>query len=394
MIRVGIPLGFAPDAWLGGAHYFRSLFAAVATLPEPRIELLGLVSRRGQGAWAQHLPGQALLSTALLDRWHPAWALRKAQQRLGGGDPQLAGLLRRNGVAVQSHGSGLGPGAGIPTLGWIPDFQHRHLPEFFSRAECRRRDSAFRRLCRGCEGILVSSADARRDLAAFDAASADRAHVLHFVPVVPPPETLPGRAELEARYGFSGPYLYLPNQFWRHKNHKVVVEALALLQAEAPLVLATGNPEDFRQPGYFLDLMAQVRRLGLETRFRVLGVVPHADVLGLMVQARAVLNPSLFEGWSTTVEEAKALGAQMLLSDLPVHREQAPAGGIYFNPRSAESLAEALRGLPEAVAGPGPVPPLQALQTFGAAFQSLVLGSLETFNALQRSRPTPPAFHG
>ena len=50
MIRVAIPLGFAPQAWFGGANYFRSLFAAVASLPEPRIRLLGLVSRHHQEA--------------------------------------------------------------------------------------------------------------------------------------------------------------------------------------------------------------------------------------------------------------------------------------------------------------------------------------------------------
>jgi len=388
VIRVAIPLGFAPQAWLGGANYFRSLFAAVASLPEPRIRLLGLVSRQHQEAWTAHLPGQDLLPTPLLDRWHPSWVLRKALQRLGGGDPQLAALLRRNGVAVQSHGSGLGQRSGIPTLGWIPDFQHRHLPEFFSRRECGRRDRAFHRLCRGCEAILVSSADAREDLLAFDATSAVRAHVLHFVPVVPPREGLPGRAALESRYGFEGPYLYLPNQFWRHKNHALVVEALALLQTrgEAPLVLATGNPSDFREPDHYAALLARVREGGLEGRFRVLGVVPHADVLGLMVHSDAVLNPSFFEGWSTTVEEAKALGVQLVLSDLPVHREQAPAGGIFFDPRSVTSLVDALQALGGAPPRPAATPP--SLREFGATYQAIVLATLDEF---RRGEPLPPA---
>jgi glycosyltransferase involved in cell wall biosynthesis len=66
----------------------------------------------------------------------------------------------------------------------------------------------------------------------------------------------------------------------------------------------------------------------------------------LMVASQALLNPSLFEGWSTTVEEARALGVSMILSDIGVHREQAAEGAVYFDPLSADSLVEALESLP------------------------------------------------
>ena len=55
-----------------------------------------------------------------------------------------------------------------------------------------------------------------------------------------------------------------------------------------------------------------------------------------------MLNPSLFEGWSTTVEEARAMGTPMVLSDLEVHREQMDDAAIYFERNSALSLANAL----------------------------------------------------
>ena len=62
----------------------------------------------------------------------------------------------------------------------------------------------------------------------------------------------------------------------------------------------------------------------------------------LMQASTALLNPSLFEGWSTTVEEARAAGVPMLLSDLPVHREQAGELATYFDRNSAASLADAM----------------------------------------------------
>jgi len=54
------------------------------------------------------------------------------------------------------------------------------------------------------------------------------------------------------------------------------------------------------------------------------------------------MNPSLYEGWSTPVEEAKSIGAPLLLSDLPVHREQQPRVASFFDPNDSSAVAAAL----------------------------------------------------
>ncbi|NEQ25188.1 MAG: glycosyltransferase family 4 protein, partial [Microcoleus sp. SIO2G3] len=67
----------------------------------------------------------------------------------------------------------------------------------------------------------------------------------------------------------------------------------------------------------------------------------------------AVLQPSFFEGWSTTVEEAKSLGKRMILSAFSVHREQNPPQSVFFNPHEPQSLADALvRAFEENKPGP------------------------------------------
>ena len=76
--------------------------------------------------------------------------------------------------------------------------------------------------------------------------------------------------------------------------------------------------------------------------FRVLGPVPFPHLTGLMLHSVALINPSKFEGWSTTVEEAKSLGKTIILSDIPVHREQAPSLGRYFDPDDPELLSSIL----------------------------------------------------
>ena len=71
-------------------------------------------------------------------------------------------------------------------------------------------------------------------------------------------------------------------------------------------------------------------------------MVPYSDVVALMIYSQAVINPSFFEGWSTTVEEAKSLGKQVILSDIAVHREQDPARAGYVGTDDPDGLAALL----------------------------------------------------
>lgn len=83
----------------------------------------------------------------------------------------------------------------------------------------------------------------------------------------------------------------------------------------------------------------RVKQAKVDDQFHTIGVISYSEVLALMAGAAAVINPSFFEGWSTTVEEAKSMGKVVLLSDIPVHREQAPERGRYFSPDRPEDLA-------------------------------------------------------
>lgn len=106
--------------------------------------------------------------------------------------------------------------------------------------------------------------------------------------------------------------------------------------------MTTGKTEDRRDPEHFTDLMRHVAEAGVADRFRVLGLIPYEDLSVLMRNAVAVINPSQFEGWSTTVEEAKSMGKHVILSDIPVHREQDPERRRYVAPDDPSEMAAAI----------------------------------------------------
>ena len=231
----------------------------------------------------------------------------------------------------------------VPCLAWVPDFQDKHLPHLFSRRALVQRALGLRLQLASGRTVLLSSEDARRDCEHFYPSAHGRTAVARFAvhPALTPGE---GEPHVGARYGLPPRFFYLPNQFWAHKNHVRVVEALGLLRDRglSLVVAASGNPRDPRQTDYYERLKADVALYELTDNFIFLGEIPRRDVALLMRSSVAMLNPSLFEGWSTTVEEAKALAVRLVLSDLAVHREQAGTNAEYFNPTDSAALAGCL----------------------------------------------------
>lgn len=340
MIRVGLPL-LGQGGWQGGRNYLLNLIRALREAA-PDVQPVLLVDAAAE-------PDPAFRDLEIHRRTGPL-ATSNAR-RLGGLGALMSGRdlveerwLRDARVDVYSHGRPIS-GASVPTIFWLGDLQHRMQPHMFSRRDRWGREVAMRQGLRHASVVVASSETSRLEsIDAFGAAAA-RVRVLRFA-------TLPtggragvagiiGATALAERKGLPPRWIHLPNQFWKHKNHDVVVDALAL--APDVIVVATGPQHDFRHPGHFDAVMRRAHARGVRDRFRVLGLVDEDAQLGLMRHAVAVLNPSWFEGWSTTVEEAKALGKRVILSDLAVHREQAPERAVFFPPDDAETLARALR---------------------------------------------------
>ncbi|MCK5840202.1 MAG: glycosyltransferase, partial [Bacteroidales bacterium] len=76
------------------------------------------------------------------------------------------------------------------------------------------------------------------------------------------------------------------------------------------------------------------------------GLIPRGDQLLLMKYAKAIVQPSLFEGWSTVIEDAKSLQVPVIASNLPVNIEQLQEKGTYFEPHDYSTLAKILDSYP------------------------------------------------
>jgi glycosyltransferase involved in cell wall biosynthesis len=111
-----------------------------------------------------------------------------------------------------------------------------------------------------------------------------------------------------------------------------------------PIIVAfSGKQSDYRNPNFFDELQNFVVQNNIQEYVRFLGFIDRSEQLSLMKNSKAIIQPSLFEGWSTVVEDAKALNKTLILSDIPVHREQISQNVDFYDPMNHCQLAEILK---------------------------------------------------
>lgn len=316
--NIGIPLFLNANDWIGGVNYFIALANALNSISSCDYQFIYLTnqpdvfkSANGDNVKIVHCPINKTLRF-----------FNRIVNKFFRIDFVVSFYAKKNSVDLLSHTI---PYQLIYTnnLFWQPDFQHKYYPEFFSEREISFRDlNVF--LCRKSGHILLSSYQAESDFRKFyPELSSVKSHVLHFVPLISLNQSRSYPDILIEKYGFKlgERYFFSPNQFWIHKNHKVMLHAL--LKADPNIkIVCSGAISDYRSNQHIHELFDFVRDHDLQDRIFFLGLVEREVFYSLQQYALAIINPSYFEGWSTTVEEAKYMGIPLILSNIPVHKEQ------------------------------------------------------------------------
>jgi len=348
-------------AWAGGYNYQRNLFEVLNRYHPGEVRPVLFAGMNDDAAEIEALaqiPGVEVFRSPAFDRTGRGLLSTLA---LGIHGPAAAQFRARQIDVVFESARFFGWRLPFPAIAWFPDFQHRLLPSLFSRRAYWQRELGFRIQIASGRHIMLSSASALEDLRRFYPGVANGVSVVRFATEPPSSLLTTDPLDVVSGYGLPQRFLYLPNQFWRHKNHQLVIEALGLLKRRGVdiVVAASGSTHDPREPDYFEDTMRHVAAQGLESNFRHLGMIPLDHVYALLRTSAALINPSKCEGWSTTVEEAKSFGVPMILSDIDVHREQTEEAARYFAVDDAGALADHMVNTVE-LAGPVIVRDLQS----------------------------------
>jgi glycosyltransferase involved in cell wall biosynthesis len=199
-----------------------------------------------------------------------------------------------------------------------------------------------RGLERHADAVLCSSEASRRELVAHFPSLADRSVVMHPpVSLFAEEIALAREPDIEravlARYGVepSG-YLLCVGVIERKKNVRRLVDAYLAVQHQLriPLVLVGWL-------GYGSGEVERVLARGGDM-LRHLGYVPQLDKIVLLRNARALVFPSLYEGFGLPPIEAMQVGCPVLASNIPSVAEACDDAAHLVDCRSVRRIAEGL----------------------------------------------------
>ena len=222
------------------------------------------------------------------------------------------------------------------------DLQHLHLPDFFTPEVIAIREQAYRTFCARAERVVVATRWAKRDLAERYGLDPQKIAV---VPVPPPFSAYPAVAEsaLTSPWRRSLPerFLLYPAQTWKHKNHLRLLQALALLRDERGIeisLVCSGARND-----HFRAISREIRRLRLDRQVRFVGFVSAEELQVLYRTSRALIFPSLFEGWGLPVVEAFSAGLPVACARVTSLPDLVGDAALLFDPNQVTDMAEAIR---------------------------------------------------
>lgn len=337
--------------WVAGLVYANNVLRALSCLPEKERPAATLfLSARQNTHVHQSVQGLAEnIQFYTCPQGRPLWkrTLLHTLQLSRGRWPQSleTAASKTNASALFPVMVSLGRDFPVPWIGWIPDFQHRCLPDYFSPKERTLRDQQYQALFDEADHLIVSNETSKKHAHEFFKIQPSRLSVVPFVFLPHESANQKDPQPILDTYSLPEKYLLFPSQFWAHKNHENLFKAFSILKSRGNkdvVLVCTGATRDPRNPGHFQKLKKFVLDQNLTPQIRILGLIPRSSQVQLIRASCGIIQPSFFEGWSAVIEDALTFGKPILLSDTPMHREQDPKRGVFFDPHSAEAIAETI----------------------------------------------------
>ena len=329
MTTVGVTLLWMVAGEVGGTEaYLTRLLAALGDRPPAYDYRLFVLP--GFAAAHPHLARRFEFDTA------PVTGARRSI-RVAAESTWLAGRVRRHGIDLIHHAGGtVPPGRQPPTLLTVHDIQYLTFPSFFSPTKRRYLATMVPRSVQRATAVMVATEFVKGTLVEHLAVDPDRVVV---VPIPTQRELPPATpaAEVRARYDLGDrPFFLYPAITYPHKNHAVLVEAMALVvdrHPEALLVLTGGTAS--AEPA----IETEIFRRNLTGHVRRPGRVSSADLDGLFAEAAALVFPSRYEGFGVPVVEAMQRRCPVVAAECTALPEVAGGAAALVDPDDVEGWA-------------------------------------------------------
>jgi len=225
-----------------------------------------------------------------------------------------------------------------PIVSSIHDLMHRYERKFPEASMWWRfmlREYRFKKLVAVSSAILVDSEIGRKQVIESYGAQS----VCTFsLPYIAPSYLNAGNTCMgfDNIYRLPKKFFFYPAQFWPHKNHLRLLDALAEARKLCPdmeLVLSGGYKHNYQ------SIKLHACTLGIEDSVHFVGYVPDSDIAGFYRRARGLVMPTFFGPTNIPPLEAMATECPILISGIYGMPEQCGDAALYFSPYSTKEIS-------------------------------------------------------
>ncbi len=220
------------------------------------------------------------------------------------------------------------------------DLCHRDTPEFpevNNYREFENRELLYTKSLKKAVAILVDSQLGKDNVVKRYGIDEHRVYVAPFLPSINSIET--EYINIKQKYQIQNDYIYYPAQFWSHKNHVYIIDALVLLKARGVILTAIFSGSN---KGNLEYILLYAKSQGVEDFVKYIGFAPNKEIYHLYKQSLALVMPSYFGPTNIPPLEAFAIGTPVIYSDLEGLRDQVRNGALLCDLKNPDSLAKHL----------------------------------------------------
>lgn len=235
----------------------------------------------------------------------------------------------------------------IPYITVVWDLQHRlqpYFPEVSLNAEWDLRERHYSQVLRRATYVVTGTEAGKREIEQFYGVPGERMRILpHPTPEFALEAPTGDDDAVLAQYGIRRPYVFYPAQFWPHKNHVGLLEAVKILGERHGLavdVVLVGSDKGNRG---FVEETAT--RLGIRDRVKFPGFVSQHELVVFYRNALATTYVTYFGPENLPPLEAFAAGCPVVASDVSGSEEQLGDAALRVDPRDHAAIAAAICGV-------------------------------------------------
>jgi glycosyltransferase involved in cell wall biosynthesis len=132
-------------------------------------------------------------------------------------------------------------------------------------------------------------------------------------------------------------FYFYPAQFWEHKNHTLILEAVKILKSKKKNINFVFCGRD---KGNLEKIYKKIYEYGIEKNIKIFNYLKDEELLALYKQCRALIMPSFFGPTNIPPVESWFLKVPVGYSSL--NRNHGKSAAIYFHPESAGQLVRVI----------------------------------------------------